>query len=198
MRAACVAALAVAASLLAATPARADGDPASDVLLAQDAFLPYGAGIPDKVALDLRSAVEHARTRGDELKVAVIASRADLGLVQNLWLKPRKYAPFLGRELRFAYKGLLVIVMPNGFGVYRNGSDVVREQRLLNALPTGRTATELTQAMTRAVERLAGDSGGSSSSTDRLVIAVGAVVLLGFLVFASRYAFRRQSPGRNR
>jgi hypothetical protein len=198
MRVACLAAVAVVVALACATAARADGDPASDILIAQDAFLPYGEGIPDAVALKLRATVRDARKSGDQLKVAVIASRSDLGLVQQLWLKPRTYGPFLGKELRFVYKGLLVIVMPNGFGVYRDGKDVSREQRIVDTVPPGQTASELTEAMTKAVERLSrAPASGGSSDTDRIVIAIGAAVVIAFLGLGSRFAFRRHNPGRN-
>jgi hypothetical protein len=50
------------------------------------------------------------------VKVALIGTRTDLGAVPQLFGKPQTYARFLGSELRFAYNGRLLIVMPQGFG----------------------------------------------------------------------------------
>ena len=48
--------------------------------------------------------------------MAIISSRTDLGAVTGLWRQPRNYARFLGLELSLAYKGRLLVVMPNGIG----------------------------------------------------------------------------------
>ena len=53
---------------------------------------------------------------GFPIRVAIIASRSDLGSVTALWRKPTSYARFLGLELSLAYKQRLLAVMPNGFG----------------------------------------------------------------------------------
>ena len=57
----------------------------------------------------------------------MIASSYDLGSITSLWRKPRTYARFLGAELQFVYKDRLLIVMPNGFGISRQGQPVDRE-----------------------------------------------------------------------
>lgn len=72
----------IAVSLLAAAGARADGDPASDVLPAADVFLPYPAPHKD-VAAALEKLVASANTGGNRLKVAVVASRIDLGAIPS-------------------------------------------------------------------------------------------------------------------
>ncbi len=105
------------ASVEPAPSALADGDPASDVLLAQSAFYPYN--LPEDRALeasmnDLLKAAAHA---GLPLKVAVIGSRLDLGAVPNLYGHPQQYAEYLDREISFNQKQPLLVVMPQGFGL---------------------------------------------------------------------------------
>jgi len=114
-------------SLLAA---RADGDPASDILYFQDVYLPYPE--PSKAAADaLREAVKTAFESHYRIKVAVIASPTDLGSVPSLFNKPDQYARFLGTELASFYTESLLVVMPPGFALYRNGADTSAENRLL-------------------------------------------------------------------
>ena len=52
--------------------------------------------------------------RGYRVKVAVIASGADLGAIPSLFGKPTEYSRFLGVELSMYYVGPLLIVMPAG------------------------------------------------------------------------------------
>ena len=134
--------------------------------------------------------------------MAVIASRGDLGLVQGLWLKPTKYAPFLGRELRFLYKQRLVIVMPNGFGVYDNEQGVGAEERIVSGIGTQPGAKELAQAMLDAVRKLAAASGHSlpksgggdgSVLLDRFLIGGGALVVLILLAVAERHTRKKRA-----
>ena len=77
--------------------ARADGDPASDVLLGQDVFLPYS---PVSPAVQQRLyAVAAARRAGYPIKIALIGAATDLGVVPSLFGKPAGYAQFLSAEL---------------------------------------------------------------------------------------------------
>ena len=108
--------LAVAFAVHAAT-ARADGDPASDVLATQALFLPQDADVPAAQAAQLGSLLRAAAYAGYPIRVALIASASDLGSVTELWRKPQTYARFLGQELGLVYKGPLVVVMPNGVGI---------------------------------------------------------------------------------
>jgi hypothetical protein len=193
--------LAAVAAFLVLPAARADGDPASDVLLGQDVFLPYSQTIPVALARRIEAGVEAAKKSGFKLKVAIIAARTDLGLAQSLWLKPKQYAPFLGRELQFLYKGLLVVEMPNGFGVYSASRPVGREQRLLDGITVGPGAGGLGEAMVAALGRLspvAGKAtrpGGGSDILDRVLIGAGAALLLAVLVLAGRAVKqRREAP----
>jgi hypothetical protein len=142
-----------AASLLVAAGARADGDPASDVLPAADVFLPYPAPHKD-VAAALETLVASANTRGNRLKVAVVASRADLGAIPSLYGKPSAYTRYLGLELRTLYAGVLLVVMPAGFGVYDGGRSTAAQRRALQGLARAAGADGLTRAATAAVQRL--------------------------------------------
>ena len=113
--------LALAACAATASPAMADGDPASDVLLFQPAFFPYAPPSNDAKA-ELLGAVAAAGKAGYRIRVAVIQSRRDLGADPELYAKPQLYARFLDAELRSAgYLGALAVVMPQGFGVAPGG-----------------------------------------------------------------------------
>ena len=50
--------------------------------------------------------------------MALIAARGDLGAVTELWRQPAQYARFLGTELTDVFSGTLIVVMPNGYGVW--------------------------------------------------------------------------------
>jgi len=152
-----VAACAAVVLALGAGVARADGDPASDVLVAQPVFLPADAGVPPADAARLTALVREARRAGYPVKVAVVASSYDLGSVTALWRKPQTYARFLGTELSLLYRGRLLTVMPNGIGVYHHGLPVAREQRVLAGVGVDRGDLAATAAA--AVQRLAAADG---------------------------------------
>jgi hypothetical protein len=119
--------LALAASLTAATlalgPARAsaDADPASDYLLAAPVFYPYQPSTSPALKQTLEGTLSRLRARGLNLKVAIIASAADLGGVTNLWNMPQRYAEFVVREISFNTPLPLLVVMPGGFGTSHVG-----------------------------------------------------------------------------
>jgi hypothetical protein len=191
-------AAAVAVAFLVAPVARADGDPASDYLITRQTFLPFNAKIPKAQVEQLNGVVADANEKGFKIRVAIISRPFDLGAVPSLWRKPKTYARFLGQELTFVYKNRLLIVMPNGYGASRGGKALPDAQRVVDALPApGNGGPALAAAATRAVRRLAADSGvtaevpSSSESTtdDRLVIA-GAAVGLVLLILAA-FGIRR-------
>jgi hypothetical protein len=103
---------------MAFTPglARADGDPASDVLSSQALFVPQDAGLSATQQAQLGALVAAARADGYDLRVAVIARSADLGSVTALWRQPANYARFLGQEIALVAHGPLLVVMPDGYG----------------------------------------------------------------------------------
>src|SRR5215211_5115385 len=105
------------ASLGTAPAAHANGDPASDVLLTQDAFYPYDPAVPRPVQGGLDDTLERARKQGFPLKVAIIASQNDLGSVPQFFGDPQPYADFLETEIAVEKPKPLLVVMPTGFGV---------------------------------------------------------------------------------
>ena len=194
---ACVGALAVFASV-----ALADGDPASDYLLSQAAFVPPDAGVPAASAKQLATLLQAAKARGYVIRVALIGSRYDMGSVTPLYRKPKPYARFLGQELYFVYKGKLLVVMPNGYGVSQAGKALPAQERLVDRLGAPKAGgAGLADAASAAVHALAladgvnvpmpalGSTAGSSSNHDRVVIGVAAavaVLLLGIGAYLRR------------
>ncbi len=104
--------------LVLTASAQADGDPASDVLVFKSYFLPYAPQTPVDAEQKLNVATAAADRAGYPIRVAVISSAGDLGIVPQYVGKPQEYATFLGQELKFAYKGGLLIVMEDGYGLY--------------------------------------------------------------------------------
>jgi hypothetical protein len=199
------------ASLAAAPAAYADGDPASDYLLGRQTFVPPDAGISSADKAQLDALVEGARRGGYTIRVAIIASRYDLGSITVLDRQPANYAHFLSQELKFLYRKRVLTVMTNGYGIARNGKPLPAEQKVLDRLPPP-TATHgpgLAGAAARAVRALAANAGvrikpapiekrrssGDTTMRDRIVIACTALVLLG-LAAAFTYLRRRRSTAR--
>jgi hypothetical protein len=142
-------------ALAVLTPtAAANGDPASDVLLISNVYLPYDAPSPGaKKAVE--RAVDAVYARHFRVKVAVIATQDDLGSVPVLWDRPAQYARFLGAELGTLYAGPLLIVMPAGFGMYDAGRPVAAEERVLaSAMIKGSDPDGLTSTAADVVARL--------------------------------------------
>jgi hypothetical protein len=140
-----------------AAVARADGDPASDVLASQAAFVPADAGVPAGQQSQLAALLATASRAGYQVRVAVIASSTDLGSVTALWHQPQNYARFLGQELSLVYRGTLLVVMPDGYGVYRMAGVPPSEGSALAAL--GAPVADLGGAALSAVQRLGAASG---------------------------------------
>jgi hypothetical protein len=158
-RPAAAAALVAALALVAAAPALADGDPASDFLLTQEVFLPYDASISATRSGQLAGLVSDAARAGYPIRVALIASPTDLGSVTALWAKPQQYAKFLAAEVSFAYRGRLLVVMPAGLGTYQPGHPSAGGQRSLAGLKVAPGANGLAATAITAVERLAAARG---------------------------------------
>lgn len=147
----------VAASGSFAGSARADGDPASDVLVSQTLFLPQDASVPANQQAQLSALLQAARHSGYQIRVAMIASAADLGSVTALWRQPQNYARFLAQELSLLYRGPLLVVMPNGYGLYRlAGARAAEQSALAGMRPPG---PNLAVATLTAIQRLAAASG---------------------------------------
>jgi cytochrome oxidase Cu insertion factor (SCO1/SenC/PrrC family) len=187
------------------TLAHADGDPASDYLYTQPVFMP--AGTAPAVQAPVRSAIAASDHAGAPIKVAVIGSAYDLGSITPLWRRPQTYARFLGVELSYRYRGLLLIVMPNGFGLYEGGSSVATEQRALTGVRIATGTTGLAAAAAAAVRRLAAVRGhpiagvaglprASTAATADNRSSMLAVLVAGLLVIAAAWtvSLRRRPP----
>ena len=182
--------------------ARANGDPASDVLLTDQVFLPYEAPISGSAAGDLRRTVIAANKKGYKLRVALIAFTSDLGTAVSLWKHPEDYSNFLGKEIAFVYTGPLLVSMPSGYGFYNRGKPVAKELQVLAKLKPGTTPTALAESTTAAVRALAAAKGlalpkasGSSSNHDRLILGAAVAAFLVVLAFPASVLRRRARGG---
>jgi hypothetical protein len=123
-----VVALAASAITAAGPVARADVDPASDVLLLQDVFVPYHPKVCSAAANALRTLTKESKKAGYRVRVAIIGSRKDLGGAPQLFNKPKSYAIFLGAELgvyggsNYTTKLALLVVMPAGVALARSAT----------------------------------------------------------------------------
>jgi hypothetical protein len=189
----------VAASLCAPAVSRANGDPASDYLLAQNVFLPFTAKIDNNEVQRLDALLRESHKTGFRIRVAVILSPSDLGTAFSLFGRPQKYAAFLGLELSYVYRDRLLVVMPSGYGYTVNADPDPKGTALLKTLPpAGRDATKEVKAAIVGVQRLAAaeghrlavPKGGGSASRDRLTIA--AAVTAGIALIAAFVLYRRR------
>ncbi len=133
---------------LSAGIARADGDPASDVLLSQDVFVPY-SGISATLERRLFALCGAAGRAGYPVKIALIASKSDLGVVPALFNRPQAYARFLSAELGGVVRGPVLVVMPAGIGLATQGHAA--------------TASATTTATTTALSAVRIAPGGSDA-----------------------------------
>jgi hypothetical protein len=149
----CLAAVVLAVAAVAPA-ARADADPASDVLLVQDIFLPYGTQISEEAVRGLQMEVAKAKAAGYHVKVAIIGSRTDLGGVPTFFGKPRLYARFLGFEITPSFKGPLLVVMPGGLGFFQSKRATDREDRALSTIKVAPGGDGLASTAIAAIKRL--------------------------------------------
>jgi len=211
-------ALLLALLLAASRPAGAvaNGDPASDVLITDDIFLPYEQPSADQVA-KLRRVIEAARAAGRPVRVAVIHSARDLGAVSNLYGHPQEYANLLAGELQNpvesgaeGHQEQLLVVMPAGYATKNVPAAADRHLRGVE-LPADADPDELVGAAGWGVQELAriagkpireefeqpeAEAGGGVLVT--VLVVVGLLVLVGVLVVVRmRSAGEAQSPGGN-
>jgi hypothetical protein len=202
---------AVALTLVAALPAAtlADGDPASDVLLGENVFYPYSPAVSPALQKSLNATTAAAKRAGFPIKVALIASPVDLGVIPDLFGKPQKYATFLDQEISFRGKQPLLVVMPAGYGVQGLSPKATSTIATLPK-PTSGQGNALATAAQGAVMKLAevsghpisaasqngssssSSGGGGSSSTLVIILAVAAVIAAGAL---AAITLRRRRAG---
>lgn len=204
--------------LLPAVAARANGDPASDVLLTQDSFLPYAPPTQDRLKTALEGVLEAADEAGYPMKVALINTARDLGAYPELFNSPQEYADLLTSELRTLNphgdplkEVHLLVVMPGGFGG-NNLGEQVDEALAPVAIEAEAQSDGLAKAALTAVARLATVNGSrvptppeaelelSASSaeaggggTSPLLFIAPAVLLFAGLFLAGRIARNREA-----
>jgi len=176
--------------------ARADGDPASDVLVDQSVFLPWDADVPAARLTQVQEALATAAREGYPVRVAIVASSSDLGSITALWRRPQTYAEFLGRELSLVYGGRVLVVMPSGFGLSQPGRPPAAREMAAIASPPAPGSSLVADALA-AVVRLAAASGhvvtvpAAAGDTQpaagavgpapvAVLVVVGGVVLIAF------------------
>ena len=198
-----LAAAALVTALAAPPIARADSDPASDTLLLQDVYLPIQPPMPPAYASAIRSMAASAKKAGFQLKVAIVATPNDLGLVPQLFNKPQAYAPYLGREIDFQKKNSLLVVMPTGYGT----NDVLpKVAASIKSLPApGASLDSIGKGTLTAIGHMSAaaghpvpvpkvkSGGGSGGSTSPAVI-FGVPVLFLALAGGLMALRRRQTP----
>jgi hypothetical protein len=113
-----VAAVAACALLALPAAARADGDPASDVLIYARVFWPYQVKYPADSVKALNQAVVETGKKGYKVRVALIQNEFDLGSAGLLFKHPQDYSKFLAQELAQFNTDWVLVVMPNGYGIY--------------------------------------------------------------------------------
>jgi hypothetical protein len=196
--------------------AHADGDPASDVLIMQDAYFPYAPPTDARFKSALTRVLGAARKAGYPVKVALIQTPRDLGAYPTLFNDANRYADLLARELpqQRVAKGVtgqrILVVMPGGFGGSALGDQV---DGPLSKTPIHASAASngLAVAAIGAVARLATANGHpvpvppeasaqvtASKATKKggpgvIVFLVPAIVLFAGIWGAGRLASRRQA-----
>jgi cytochrome oxidase Cu insertion factor (SCO1/SenC/PrrC family)/thiol-disulfide isomerase/thioredoxin len=176
----------LAAALMPAT-VLADGDPGSDVLVYQPLFVASDAGVSLPEQVKLGNLLRSSARSGVPIRVAIISHRNDLGAITGLWHRPQAYARFLGYELSLAYKGELLVVMPDGFGFNWPGHSTTAAAHVLGSIairPGGAGLAAAAQAGTLRLAAAAGvdlkpvstTSGGSAAPAQSAATAGGATI----------------------
>ena len=206
--------LAAALLALVALPAgaRADGDPASDVLLGESVFYPYTPPVSATTTKALNAATAAAARAHFKLKVALIASPVDLGVIPDLFGKPQKYADFLDQEISFTNTHQpLLVVMKTGYGV-QGVSPAVAAAAAKLPKPTASTSEALARAALAAVPKLAAADGhtlgsipqaastktssGGATNLPLLIILIGCALLAAGALVALRQRSGRSTQAR--
>jgi hypothetical protein len=193
-------------ALLVPGTARADGDPASDMLIAENVFLPYQPPVAASLVTALNAQVAAAHRAGLPIKVALIGGPIDLGAIPQLFGRPQTYARFLERELDYTGPKPLLVVMPAGDGaaaIRVPGATAAATAASLPR-PRGPGSNALARAAILAVARLADASGhpvaavhppaGTAAGSATPVI-VAVLIAAALLVTV---ALMRLRPGRPR
>lgn len=195
--------------------AGADADPASDFLLTQRAYFSYEP-VSNALKAQLQDLLNRAAVAGFPLKVAIVATPADLGAVTAMFDQPTRYAPFLANEISFNSKQSLLVVMPDGLAT----ANVARTRSISGLAYDRSTTAGLTRAAVVAAQRLAAEnghpvaapspssapadrerdgSGGGGGGAPTTVLFLGPLALLALAAGAGMVIRRRrEDPGHDR
>lgn len=211
-RVAAGAVLALLVGLLPSPRAFADADPASDVLLGQDVFYPYSPAVSSALQAALNGETTAARKARFPIKVALIATRVDLGALSTLFGNPKQYAAYLDQEISFGRKVPLLVVMPGGYGTAGLPQTADRVIATLSK-PHGSSGNALAQAAITAVPKIAtaathplavgaaraGSRSSGGATTVPLAILAAVCVTLAATITAMRHRRRvaRRAPRSN-
>jgi hypothetical protein len=177
--------LALLAGSVRAAAAAADADPASDVLLVQDAFFPYQARIPTALTKAVDQTLTEIHATGLPLKVAIIGSRVDLGGIPELFGQVARYGAFLETEISSRGPQPLLVVMPDGLSLQAGPRSAVKGI----ATHPDEGPAGLARTAVLAIERIAAargrpivapslDARTGGSVTGPLVTAVAVILVL--------------------
>jgi len=187
---------------LAPASAVANGDPASDVLLQSKVYFP-NKRVSVQAATSLKKIVDSANAKGYPIRVALIEDASDLGVVPNLLNRAQEYAQFLGPEIRFVYKGDLLVVMPNGLGLTSTDQTPPPEKAIEGMqIEDGGFPDGLAQTAGEAVTKLAAAAGHPLVTTKKkggnggtIAGIAAAVLVLALVIAVAFWVRRRQAPG---
>jgi hypothetical protein len=202
-------ALGLVGALSVPSAAWADGDPASDFLLAQNVFYPFQPPVAASLQRSLNAETAATQHAGLPLKVALIHSPADLGAIPSIFGKPQGYANFLDREISFNGPQPLLVVMPDGYGVA--GLPAARVAGVVRSLrpPAGSSSDDLARAAAPAILRIAAADGhpipsadaqtsaGTGGGSPTLIIAL-ALAVVAVIAAAGLLTVRRRQAARGR
>jgi len=188
--------------------ARADGDPASDVLIKDRVFWPYSVKLPLESRKGLLETVNKATKKGFPVRVALINNEFDLGSAGLLSRHPQEYAKFLAQELALVRgKDWLIVVMPNGYGVYHcvgvrrpegyvdpceKGDKADAAKRLLRPLAApAKSRIDLAASGEEAVRQIAALHGVKVGGRPWLLIVAAVVIVVLALAAGGLVLLRR-------
>ena len=189
--------------MLAPAGASADGDPASDVLLGENVFYPYKPARLRRLFSRTLNAVDRGREprANFPIKVALIDSPVDLGVVPDLFGQPQKYADFLDQEISFQTKQRLLVVMPSGDRVQGLTRPATIAAASLTKPPQS-NSNDLARAAIAAVSKLAAAAGhplknvpdapSAATGNDSTTLIVAILALGAIATAAALIAIRRR------
>jgi hypothetical protein len=154
------------------------------VLATQRLFLPADATASPSQQARLQATLTAAARRGYPIRVAVIGTQSDLGSITELWRQPQDYAHFLGVELSLVTKDPVLVVMPNGYGLFQPGDPSHPEPSALIATHPPTSSSDLASAATTAIENLARASGHPIPNTTLARSASPGGSIIPWLAFA--------------